>query len=106
MKTVIAGALGECVHVAGISNFLRLAENAGWRTIFLGPAVSINEIIENAKFVSMLTVYNCTLQVLDHITSLFAANTCWSPFCTFTNYVNPVVILKYAFNLEIHSVQA
>ncbi len=39
MKTVIAAALGECVHVAGISNFLRLAEQAGWRTVFLGPAV-------------------------------------------------------------------
>jgi len=40
-KTVIAGALGECVHVAGVSNFLRLAEAAGWHTIFLGPAASI-----------------------------------------------------------------
>jgi len=28
-KTVIAAALGECVHVAGISKFLSLAENAG-----------------------------------------------------------------------------
>ena len=33
MKTVLAAALGECVHVAGISNFLRLAEAAGWRTV-------------------------------------------------------------------------
>jgi len=49
MKTVIAGALGECVHVAGISNFLRLAENVGWRTIFLGPAVSIEKILAVAK---------------------------------------------------------
>lgn len=49
MKTVIAGALGECVHVAGISNFLRQAKNGGWRTIFLGPAVTIDEIIETAK---------------------------------------------------------
>jgi hypothetical protein len=45
-KTVIAGALGECVHVAGISNFLKLAETAGWRTIFLGPAVSIETILD------------------------------------------------------------
>ena len=36
MKTVISGALGECVHVAGVINFLRLAESAGWRTVFLG----------------------------------------------------------------------
>jgi len=48
-KTVIAGALGECVHVAGITNFLRLAEAAGWRTVFLGPAVSIEKVLEIAR---------------------------------------------------------
>jgi hypothetical protein len=45
-KTIIAGALGECVHVAGVSNFLRLAETAGWRTVFLGPATSIETFID------------------------------------------------------------
>lgn len=49
MKTIVAGALGECVHVAGVSNFLRLAEAAGWRTIFLGPAVPIETFLEVAK---------------------------------------------------------
>ena len=49
MKTVIAAALGECVHVAGVSNFLRLAEAAGWRTVFLGPAVPIAEVIAAAQ---------------------------------------------------------
>ncbi len=48
-KTVIAAALGECVHVAGITKFLRLAEEAGWRTVFLGPSVSISEVIRSAK---------------------------------------------------------
>ncbi|MBE0699011.1 MAG: cobalamin B12-binding domain-containing protein [Anaerolineaceae bacterium] len=48
-KTVIAAALGECVHVAGISNFLRLAESVGWKTIFLGPAVPIEEVIRAAE---------------------------------------------------------
>jgi methylmalonyl-CoA mutase cobalamin-binding subunit len=48
-KTVVAAALGECVHVAGIMNFLRLAEDAGWRTIFLGPSVPISKVIETAK---------------------------------------------------------
>ena len=48
-KTVIAAALGECVHVAGISNFLRLAESAGWRTVFLGPAVPIEEVLRVAR---------------------------------------------------------
>lgn len=47
-KTLVAGALGECVHVAGVSNFLRLAEEAGWRTVFLGPAVSIEAMLEAA----------------------------------------------------------
>ncbi|MCJ7434201.1 MAG: cobalamin B12-binding domain-containing protein [Anaerolineales bacterium] len=48
-KTVIAAALGECVHVAGVMNFLRLAEAAGWKTVFLGPAVSIEEVLRAAK---------------------------------------------------------
>jgi hypothetical protein len=46
MKTIIAGALGECVHVAGISHVLRLAEAAGWRAIFLGPAVPIETFLQ------------------------------------------------------------
>lgn len=48
-KTVVAAALGECVHVAGVSNFLRLAELAGWRTVFLGPAVPIEAVLKAAK---------------------------------------------------------
>ncbi|GAP08118.1 predicted cobalamin binding protein [Anaerolinea thermolimosa] len=49
MKTVVAAALGECVHVAGVMNFLRLAESAGWRTIFLGPAVPVEEVLNAAR---------------------------------------------------------
>jgi methylmalonyl-CoA mutase cobalamin-binding subunit len=49
IKTVVAGALGECVHVAGVTTFLRLAESAGWRTVFLGPAVSVEEMISAAQ---------------------------------------------------------
>ncbi len=48
-KTVIGAALGECAHVAGVLNFLRLAEAAGWRTVFLGPAVSIEEVLQSAR---------------------------------------------------------
>jgi methylmalonyl-CoA mutase cobalamin-binding subunit len=48
-KTVVAGALGECVHVAGVTNFLRLAESAGWRTVFLGPSVPIEEVLKAAR---------------------------------------------------------
>jgi len=49
MKTIVAAALGECVHVAGIMNFLRLAEQSGWRTVFLGPAVPIEKVLEAAR---------------------------------------------------------
>jgi methylmalonyl-CoA mutase cobalamin-binding subunit len=48
-KTVVAAALGECVHVAGVMNFLRLAEQAGWRTVFLGPAVPVEVLLEAAR---------------------------------------------------------
>lgn len=48
-KTVVACALGECVHVAGVVNFLGLAKRAGWRTIFLGPAVPPERAIQVAE---------------------------------------------------------
>ncbi|NPA92737.1 MAG: methionine synthase [Chloroflexi bacterium] len=48
-KTVVAAALGECVHVAGVTRFLRLAEQAGWRTVFLGPATPIERVLEAAR---------------------------------------------------------
>jgi len=49
MKTVVAAALGECVHVAGVTRFLRLAESAGWRTVFLGPAVPLEKVLQVAR---------------------------------------------------------
>ena len=49
-KVVLAGALGEDVHVAGIFNFLTLAEKyGGYKTIFLGPAVSVKEFVGAIK---------------------------------------------------------
>ncbi len=45
MKIVVAGALGECVHVAGVSRFLQLAKKAGWETRFLGPAVPVEKFV-------------------------------------------------------------
>ncbi len=45
-KIIIAGALGEDVHIAGVINFLRLAENEGYKTIFLGPAVPVKTFID------------------------------------------------------------
>jgi methanogenic corrinoid protein MtbC1 len=48
-KTVVAAALGECVHVAGVIKFLRLAEAAGWRTVFLGPATPAEKVLAAAR---------------------------------------------------------
>lgn len=45
-KTLILAALGECVHIAGLNKVQQLAESAGWRTIFLGPAVPIERVIK------------------------------------------------------------
>lgn len=47
--SVLGGALGECVHVAGILNFLRLAESQGYRTEFTGPATSIADFVDAAR---------------------------------------------------------
>ena len=48
-KVVVAAALGECVHVAGVVNFLRLAQQAGWETVYLGPAVSGERLLAAAR---------------------------------------------------------
>lgn len=45
-KMIIGSCLGNCVHVAGISNFLKVAEEVGYQTIFLGPTVPIKSIIQ------------------------------------------------------------
>jgi hypothetical protein len=46
-KGVVVGAsLGNCVHVAGAAHFLRLAEDEGYEPLFLGPAVSVDKVIE------------------------------------------------------------
>ncbi|MBN1935660.1 MAG: cobalamin B12-binding domain-containing protein [Anaerolineae bacterium] len=44
-KTILGAALGECVHVAGVLNFLRLAEVEGYRTRFTGPATPIADLL-------------------------------------------------------------
>jgi methylmalonyl-CoA mutase cobalamin-binding subunit len=49
MKKIIAATIANCVHVAGIMNFLSLAEREGYETKFLGAAVAIDELIEAVK---------------------------------------------------------
>lgn len=48
-KRIVAGAMGNCVHVAGVLGFLRIAEEAGYETEFLGAAVPIDAFIDAIK---------------------------------------------------------
>ncbi|HAF61888.1 MAG TPA: methionine synthase [Anaerolineaceae bacterium] len=75
MKTVVAGAIGECVHVAGVYNFLRLAEQLGWKTIFLGPAVPTEKFLQTAHDVKadMVAVsYRLTPETGERLLAEFA----------------------------------
>ena len=38
VKKVLAGCLGDCVHVAGVTRFLNIAAADGYETFFTGPA--------------------------------------------------------------------
>lgn len=44
-RLILGAAIGECVHVAGVVNFLNLAEELGFETIMLGPAVPVSELL-------------------------------------------------------------
>ena len=46
---IMGAAIGSCVHVAGVLRFLTFAEEEGHETVFLGPAVSIDELITKVK---------------------------------------------------------
>ena len=45
MKTIIGAAIGSCVHVGGLHHFLKIAEAEGYKSVSLGPAVSIGRLI-------------------------------------------------------------
>ena len=46
---IAASSMGDCIHLAGVLNFLRLAESCGYRTVLLGQALSPEEIVEKAR---------------------------------------------------------
>ena len=45
-KILLGASLGNCVHVAGVVHFLALAENEGYDTVFMGPAIQIESLFE------------------------------------------------------------
>lgn len=46
MIRMITAAVGECVHVAGVYRFSHLAREAGFDVRLLGPAVSVERVVE------------------------------------------------------------
>lgn len=44
-RNILGACLENCVHVAGVLNFMQIAEEFGCETQFLGPAVPISKII-------------------------------------------------------------
>ncbi|HKZ99263.1 MAG TPA: cobalamin-dependent protein [Thermoplasmata archaeon] len=42
----LGASIGNCVHTGGIVNFLHLAEEAGYKAAFLGPAVPVPRVVE------------------------------------------------------------
>ena len=46
MKSILGAAIGSCVHVGGLHHFLKLAEPEGYQTSSMGPAVSVERLID------------------------------------------------------------
>src|ERR1019366_10793593 len=42
---IVGAAIGDCVHVAGVVNFLNLAEQLCYETVCLGPAISVDAVL-------------------------------------------------------------
>ena len=47
---ILGAALGNCVHVAGVANFLRLASQAGFETELLGAATPVDRIVQAVHY--------------------------------------------------------
>ncbi len=48
-KKILGASIGNCVHVAGVVHFLSLAEQEGYDTLFLGPAVTTEKLFEKIQ---------------------------------------------------------
>ncbi|MGM0366711.1 MAG: cobalamin B12-binding domain-containing protein, partial [Actinomycetota bacterium] len=49
MKKILGASIGSCVHVAGVINFLNLAKEQGYQTMFLGSACGLEKIRETIE---------------------------------------------------------
>lgn len=51
-KFILAACIGDCIHTAGILGFLNISNQLNFESVFLGPATSIEKIIEQIKITS------------------------------------------------------
>ena len=73
-KKVLTACIGQCVHVAGTHNFINIAQKLGYNCVFLGPATSISEIINEIKKIEPNIVglsYRLTPSTLRHLLEIF-----------------------------------
>lgn len=69
-KKILGVSIGGCVHVAGIINFLKSAEDEGYKTIFLGSAITISKLVDSIKNIKPDVVavsYRLTPLVLERL---------------------------------------
>ena len=45
-RKVVAASIGDCVHVAGVTRFLSIAEEQGYETYFTGPATDLETFMD------------------------------------------------------------
>jgi hypothetical protein len=48
-RLIVGAAIADCVHVAGVVNFLNLAEQLGYETVCLGPAVAVDDLLDRVR---------------------------------------------------------
>lgn len=77
---ILGAAIGECVHVGGIVNFLHQAEAYGYRCRMLGPAISVADLVRAMKAedpdivaVSYRLTPESGRQVLEHLRQVLEA---------------------------------
>ena len=46
---ILAGAIGSDIHTAGILNFLNLARNEGYETIYIGSVIGIDKLLDSIE---------------------------------------------------------
>ena len=89
---ILGGALGDCVHIGGVTQFLRLAEELGYRTEFTGPATSVEAFRDEGYLPDALLNYLALLGwSLDGETTIVSAEMLQAQFSLERVSKNPAI---------------